>query len=103
MAEWRGRFLSEASSIDLIRALTGGRGVDAAFTFAGVREAADLAAKLVGPRADIVMVALGPGAIPVNVDSVPGGTSVRAPARGTRGELIDVLDLRPVRGPDGIG
>jgi propanol-preferring alcohol dehydrogenase len=86
-------FLSEAASIDPIRGLTAGRGVDAVFNFAGVQEAADLAAKLVGPRADIVMVALGPGAVPVNVDSVPGGTSVRAPVWGTRAELLEVLDL----------
>jgi alcohol dehydrogenase, propanol-preferring len=86
-------FLSDASSIDPIRELTGGRGVDAVFNFAGVQEAADLAVKLVGPRADIVMVALGPGAVPVNVDSVPGGTSVRAPVWGTRAELLEVLDL----------
>jgi propanol-preferring alcohol dehydrogenase len=86
-------FLSEASSIDPIRRLTGGRGVDAVFNFVGAQEAADLATKVVGPRADIAMVALGSGAVPVNVDSVPGGTSVRAPVWGTRAELLEVLDL----------
>jgi len=86
-------FLSDPSSIDVVRGLTGGRGVDAVFNFVGVQEAADLAAKLVGPGSDIVMVALGPGAIPVNVDSLPGGTSVRAPVWGTRQDLIDVLNL----------
>jgi propanol-preferring alcohol dehydrogenase len=86
-------FLSDPSSIEAVRSLTGGRGVDAVFNFVGVQEAADLAAKLVGRWSDIVMVALGPGAIPVNVDTLPGGTSVRAPVWGTRQELIEVLDL----------
>jgi propanol-preferring alcohol dehydrogenase len=86
-------FLSDPSSIEVIRDLTGGRGADAVFNFVGIQATADLAAKLVGPWSDIIMVGLGPGAIPVSVDTVPGGTSVRAPVWGTRPELIEVLDL----------
>ena len=76
-----------------MRDLAGGRGVDAVFNFVGLQEAADLAAKLAGRWSDIVMVGLGPGAIPVGLDTVPGGTSVRAPVWGTRPELYEVLDL----------
>jgi propanol-preferring alcohol dehydrogenase len=86
-------FLSDPSSIEVIRDLTGGRGADAVFNFVGIQATADLAAKLVGPWSDIIMVGLGPGAIPVSVDTLPGGTSVRAPVWGTRPELIEVLDL----------
>jgi propanol-preferring alcohol dehydrogenase len=86
-------FLSDPSSVEAVRALTGGRGVDAVFNFVGIQATADLAAKLVGPFSDIVMIGLGPGAIPVSVDTLPGGTSVRAPVWGTRPELIEVLDL----------
>jgi propanol-preferring alcohol dehydrogenase len=86
-------FLSDPSSIEAVRGLTGGRGVDAVFNFVGVQEAADLAAKLVGPHSDIVMVALGDAAVPVSVDALPGGASARAPVWGTRPELIEVLDL----------
>jgi len=65
----------------------------AVFNFVGIQATADLAAKLVGPGSDIVMIGLGPGAIPVSVNSLPGGTSVRAPVWGTRPELMEVLDL----------
>ena len=39
------------------------------------------------------MVGLGPGAIPVGLGTLPGGTSVRTPVWGTRSDLIEVLDL----------
>ncbi|HSS36902.1 MAG TPA: zinc-binding dehydrogenase, partial [Patescibacteria group bacterium] len=86
-------YLSDPSSIEAVRDLTGGRGVEAVFNFVGLQEAADLAAKLVGRWSDIAMVGLGPGAIPVGADTLPGGTSVRAPVWGTRPELFEVLDL----------
>jgi propanol-preferring alcohol dehydrogenase len=86
-------FPSEPSSIEAVRDLTGGRGAEAVFNFVGIQSTADLAAKLAGSGADIVMVGLGPGAIPVGLDTVPGGTSVRAPVWGTRSDLLDVLDL----------
>jgi propanol-preferring alcohol dehydrogenase len=86
-------FPSDSSAIEAVRALTGGRRADAVFNFVGIQATADLAAKLVGPGSDIVMIGLGPGAIPVSVNSLPGGTSVRAPVWGTRPELMEVLDL----------
>jgi alcohol dehydrogenase, propanol-preferring len=86
-------FQSDPASIEVVRGLTSGRGADAVFNFVGIQATADLAAKLVGPWSDIVMIGLGPGAIPVSVDRLPGGTTVRAPVWGTRPELIEVLDL----------
>ncbi len=86
-------FLSDPSSIQAVRDLTGGRGVDAVFNFVGAQEAADLAAKLVGRWSDIAMVGLGPGAIPVGGGALPSGSSVRRPVWGTRPELYEVLDL----------
>jgi propanol-preferring alcohol dehydrogenase len=61
--------------------------------FVGIQATADLAAKLVGRWSDIIMIGLGPGAIPVGTDTLPSGTSVRAPVWGTRPDLIEVLDL----------
>ena len=86
-------FLSDPSSIEAVRDLTGGRGAEAVFNFVGIQATADLAAKLVGRASDIVMVGLGPGAIRASVDTLPGGTTVRSPVWGTRSELIEVLDL----------
>ena len=86
-------FPSDPASIEAVRDLTGGRGAEAVFNFVGIQATADLAAKLVGSFSDIVMVGLGPGAVPVGVGALPGGTSVRAPVWGTRPELFEVLDL----------
>ena len=86
-------FPSDPTSVEAVRALTDGRGADAVFNFVGIQAIADLAAKLVGPYSDIVMIGLGPGAIPVSVNTLPGGTSVRAPVWGTRPELLEVLEL----------
>jgi len=86
-------FPSDPSSVDAVRDLTGGRGAEAVFNFVGLQATADLAAKLACAVADIVMVGLGPGAIPVGMGKLPGGTSVRVPVWGTRPELLEVLDL----------
>jgi propanol-preferring alcohol dehydrogenase len=86
-------FTSDPSSVEAVRDLTGGSGAQAVFNFVGIQATADLAAKLAGSSADIVMVGLGPGAIPVGLDTVPSGTSVRTPVWGTRSDLMDVLDL----------
>ncbi len=86
-------FYADTSSIQAVRDLTGGRGVEAVFNFVGLQEAAELAAKLVGRWSDIAMVGLGPGAIPVGADTLPSGITVRRPVWGTRPELYEVLDL----------
>lgn len=49
-------FLSDPSSIEAVRDLTGGRGAEAVFDFVGIQVTADLAAKMVGFMSDIVMV-----------------------------------------------
>ncbi len=86
-------FPSDPSSIEAVRDLTGGHGADLVLNLVGIQATADLAAKLAGPGTDIVMVGLGPGAIPVGMSTLPGGTSVRLPVWGTRPDLIDVLEL----------
>ena len=86
-------FPSDPSSIEAVRDLTGGRGAEAVFDFVGSQPTADLAAKMVGFASDIVMVGVGPGAVPVGIFTLPYETSVRAPYWGTRSELFEVLDL----------
>jgi propanol-preferring alcohol dehydrogenase len=86
-------FPSDPASIAAVRDLTGGHGANAVFDFVGSQATADLAAKLVGRRSDIVMVGLGPGAVPVGTFTLPDETSVRNPTWGTRPELFEVLDL----------
>ncbi len=86
-------FPSDPSSVDAVRDLTGGRGVEAVFDFVALQATADLAAKMVGACADIVMVGLGPGAVAVGTSALSSETSVRAPIWGTRSDLFEVLDL----------
>ena len=86
-------FLSESTAIEAVRDLTGGRGADAVFDFVASQATADLAAKMVGMGADIVITGLGPGTIAVGTFSLANETSVRAPTWGTRSELFDVLEL----------
>jgi propanol-preferring alcohol dehydrogenase len=86
-------FLSDPSSVEVVRELTGGRGVEAVFDFVGIQATADLAAAIVGSCADIVMVGLGPGAVSVGMFALSNEASVRAPTWGTRSELFEVLDL----------
>lgn len=85
--------LSDPSAIEAVRDLTGGNGADAVFDFVASRPTADLAAKMVAIRADIVMTGLGPGAIAVGTSAIANETSVRAPTWGTRSELFEVLEL----------
>lgn len=86
-------FHSGAEALESVRSHTGDRGAEAVFDFVGINETADLAAKLGGQASDIVMVGLGPGTVPVSVNTVPGGTSVRAPVWGTRADLMEVIEL----------
>lgn len=86
-------FLSDPSATEAIRDLTGGRGAEAVFDFVAADATADLAATLIGSSADIILVGLGPGAIPAGVGKLPGGTSIRIPVWGTRPDLIEVLEL----------
>lgn len=85
--------LSDASAAEAVRDLTGGKGAELVVDFVGAQPTADLAAQLVKPLADIVVVGVGPGTVPVGIFSLPWETSVRAPYWGTRPELFEVLDL----------
>lgn len=76
-----------------IRALTGGRGADAVFDFAGVQPTVDLARDVAGLDCFIHIVGIGGGILPAGFFSTPMGTAVRNPYWGTRSELIEVLEL----------
>jgi propanol-preferring alcohol dehydrogenase len=86
-------FTSGDGAVEQVRGLTGGKGAEAVFDFVGVQATAALAAKVVRPQADIVLVGIGGGTLPVGFFTLPFETSVRAPYWGTRSELFEVLDL----------
>jgi propanol-preferring alcohol dehydrogenase len=86
-------FRSDESAIEAVRALNGGRGATAVFDFVGVEATTALAANLTHADSEIVIVGVGPGAVPVGFFTTPWETKVRAPYWGTRSELFEVLDL----------
>jgi propanol-preferring alcohol dehydrogenase len=76
-----------------IRELTGGLGASAVFDFVGAPPTVQIAAVAVGSEGDVSIVGIGGGAIPVGFTTIARDVSVRSPYWGSRGELIEVLDL----------
>lgn len=84
---------SDESAIEAVLELTGGKGATAVFDFVAIQPTADLARKMVRVGADIVVVGVGSGTVPVGFFSTPFEASVRATYWGSRPELYEVLDL----------
>lgn len=86
-------FLSNADAVASVRELTGGRGADAIFDCVGNQPTADIAGPMAAHEAEISMIGVGGGAVPVGFGSTAYDVAVRAPYWGTRDELIEVLEL----------
>lgn len=76
-----------------IKELTGGLGATAVFDFVGAAPTVRIAAAAAATEADIVIVGIGGGQLPVGFGSIGFDVSVRAPYWGSRSELIEVLEL----------
>jgi alcohol dehydrogenase, propanol-preferring len=76
-----------------VRELTGGRGAQAVFDFVGSPATVALAGSVAGVQSDIAIVGIGGGQLPVGFGLLPHETAVTAPYWGSRGELLEVLDL----------
>ena len=76
-----------------IREATGGLGADLLLDFVGSDETLALAAAAARSLADITIVGLGGGALPVSFFGVPYEASVQSTYWGNRAELVEVLDL----------
>ena len=85
--------LSDAGAVDQVRALTGGLGAEAVFDFVGAPPTTATAAAVAAIEADVTLVGIGGGTLPVGFGSPPFEVSVTAPYWGSRSELIEVLDL----------
>lgn len=84
---------SDASAVDAIKDLTGGRGADAVFDFVVVQPTIDTGRAVVAPLGDLVLVGAGAGAVTSGLLVQPYEFSVRAPYWGYRGELFEVFQL----------
>ncbi|MFG3145217.1 NAD(P)-dependent alcohol dehydrogenase [Streptomyces sp. NPDC048243] len=85
--------LSDAGAAAKVRELTGGIGAQAVFDFVGAEPTVRTAGAVAAVEGDIAIVGIGGGALPVGFGSLPFEVSVTAPYWGSRGELIEVLDL----------
>lgn len=85
--------LSDAGAVDKVRALTGGLGAEAVFDFVGAPPTTATAAAVAAVEADVALVGIGGGTLPVGFGSPAFEVSVSAPYWGSRSELIEVLDL----------
>ncbi|MFE0523446.1 NAD(P)-dependent alcohol dehydrogenase [Streptomyces sp. NPDC058954] len=85
--------LSDAGAGAAVRALTGGLGAEVVLDFVGAEPTVRTAGAVAAVEGDITIVGIGGGTLPVGFGSLPFEVSVAAPYWGSRGELIEVLDL----------
>jgi propanol-preferring alcohol dehydrogenase len=85
--------LSDAAAATAVRTLTGGLGAEAVFDFVGAEPTVQTAGAVAAVEADVTIVGIGGASLPVGFGSLPFEVSVTAPYWGSRGELIEVLDL----------
>ncbi|MEU0852764.1 NAD(P)-dependent alcohol dehydrogenase [Streptomyces flaveolus] len=85
--------LSDANAADAVREITGGLGAEAVFDFVGVAPTVRTAGDVAAVEGDVTLVGIGGGSLPVGFGLLPFEVSVSAPYWGSRGELIEVLDL----------
>lgn len=85
--------LSNADAVAAIKEMTGGLGATALFDFVGIQPTVDIAAAAAATEADVTIVGIGGGLLPVGFQSTAYDVAVRSPYWGSRSELIEVIDL----------
>ncbi|MCK8613797.1 NAD(P)-dependent alcohol dehydrogenase [Gordonia sp. C13] len=85
--------IGDSAAEQTIRSITAGRGVDAVFDFVGSQTTAEIAGRVAGTHAEITVVGVGGGAVPVGYRRLAFEASVRSTFWGSRGELWEVVDL----------
>ncbi|QUH02057.1 NAD(P)-dependent alcohol dehydrogenase [Saccharopolyspora erythraea] len=97
LAERSGAHLSTKATADtsrVLRATTGGAGVDAVLDFVGSRSTLDLGARGLRSDGDLVLVGSSGGELTVRKPgSLPPGCRISLPFWGSRDELADVVAL----------
>ncbi|MDT0308261.1 NAD(P)-dependent alcohol dehydrogenase [Streptomyces sp. DSM 44917] len=85
--------VSDEHAADRVRELTGGQGAEAVFDFVGAQPTVAAAGAVAAVEADVSVVGLGGGALPVGIGTTAFDVAVAAPYWGSRGELGEVLQL----------
>jgi alcohol dehydrogenase, propanol-preferring len=86
-------FESNMDAVEPIRKLTDGYGANVVFDFVGVQPSIDLGSKLNSMRGDWIIVGIGGGIANAGFGVLPYECTVLSPYWGTRGELIEVIQL----------
>ncbi|UGQ12949.1 NAD(P)-dependent alcohol dehydrogenase [Yinghuangia sp. ASG 101] len=84
---------SDADAAKRVREITGGLGAEAVFDFVGAPATTATAGACAAVEADVTIVGLAGGTLPVGIGALPYDVVVTAPYWGSRGELLEVLDL----------
>ncbi|MDT0318365.1 NAD(P)-dependent alcohol dehydrogenase [Streptomyces millisiae] len=85
--------LSDERAADRVRELTGGLGAEAVFDFVGAQGTVTTAGAVAAVEADVSIVGIAGGALPVGINTTAFDVAVAAPYWGSRGELGEVLAL----------
>ncbi|MEU6861103.1 NAD(P)-dependent alcohol dehydrogenase [Glycomyces sp. NPDC046736] len=85
--------ISDEGAADKVKELTGGVGAQAVFDFVGAAPTVKTAGACASVEADVTIVGIGGGTLPVGFGVLPFEVSVKSPYWGTRDELIEVFDL----------
>lgn len=84
---------SDDNAANAIRELTDGRGADVLIDFVGVTPTMNLARSAARTMADVTIVGIGGGEVPVSYFSQPHEVSITATYWGSRPELVELLAL----------
>lgn len=85
--------ISDADAAQRIRDLTGGRGADVVIDFVGATATLELSRAVARPLADLTIVGISGGEIPVSFFSQPYEVAIATTYWGSRPELVELLAL----------
>jgi propanol-preferring alcohol dehydrogenase len=84
---------SDATTADVIRDLTGGRGADVLLDFVGAEATIELARSAARSLGDATIVGIAGGSVPLSFFSQPYEVSIQTTYWGARPELVELLEL----------
>lgn len=85
--------LSDDTAAEAIRQLTGGRGADVVIDFVGATATLQLARSVARIMADVTIVGIGGGEVPLSFFSQPYEVNIATTYWGSRPELVELLAL----------
>lgn len=84
---------SDDTTVDQVKALTGGLGATVVLDFVGLDATLEIASQIVRKHGQIVLVGIGGGSLPFHFFALPAGCSIVATLGGTTSELAEIVAL----------